>query len=337
MSQSSLTLLSSAPDVSALPTLAAHQASTPATFTQEVLHFQTTGAKLTLSSDQKFLLPAWFPDAASNDISVGVKDGGADAKQTSTDESKEGEEQEDEDWEDEDAIVEDVHVEDVTVIVTTKHVSLFSPSHSAGYQIEYPSISLHAITSTPTTSGIYMQINTHSTSFDDHDFSSLEVTIYPPQTTLTTSAEGGNVTGSTKEMFEALTKCSDLHPDTKPGFFGGGDGDDEDIEGADGNGIIYFDHSAAGDIAGGGGIKFLGGADEIGGIPALAPGGWITAENVDSIQWTIDGQSGVGDPNSATLGPGAGNVRRREDGDEENVMTEENGTNGTDVKWRRTD
>ncbi|KAK6534108.1 hypothetical protein TWF281_005446 [Arthrobotrys megalospora] len=330
MSQSSLTLIQVSPDVSELPTLADHQSSTPASFTQEVLHFRTTGAKITLSSDQKFLLPAWFPDAASNDISVDVE-GTAPTKGK----AEEGGE-DDEDWEDEDAIVEDVHVEDVTVIVTTKQLTLYSNAHAAGYQIPYPSISLHAITSTPTTSGIYMQINTHTTSFDDHDYSSLEITIYPPQTTLTTSAEGGNVTGSTKELFEALAQCSDLHPDVKSGFFGGGE-DDEGAGEGDDAGVIYFDHNATGDVAGGGGITFLGGADEVGGIPALAPGGWITAENVDRIQWTIDGQSGVGDPNNANLGPGAGNIRRRDDDDTGGVELEGVESNGAGTKWRRTE
>lgn len=333
MSQSSLTLIRTPPDVSELPTLADHQSSTPASFAQEVLHFRTAGAKITLSSDQKFLLPAWFPDAASNDISVDVVEeaAAAPAKEKAT---AEGED--DEDWEDEDAIVEDVHVEDVTVVVTTKQLTLYSDTHSAGYDIPYPSISLHAITSTPTTSGIFMQINTHTTPFDDHDYSSLELTIYPPQTTVTTSAEGGNVTGSTKELFEALARCSDLHPDVKPGFFGGG-GDDEGDD--DDAGAIYFDHNATGDVAGAGGITFLGGADEVGGIPALAPGGWITAENVDTIRWTIDGQSGVGDPNAANLGPGAGSVRRREDEDDTGGVGLEEGveTNGSGAKWRRTE
>ncbi|KAK6356864.1 hypothetical protein TWF718_001204 [Orbilia javanica] len=330
MSQSSLTLIQTPPDVSELPTLADHQASTPASFAQEVLHFRTAGAKITLSSDQKFLLPAWFPDAASNDISVDVEET-APAK----DKAAEGGE-DDEDWEDEDGIVEDVHVEDVTVVVTTKQLTLYSNTHSAGYQIPYLSISLHAITSTPTTSGIFMQINTHTTSFDDHDYSSLELTIYPPQTTVTTSAEGGNVTGSTKELFEALAQCSDLHPDVKPGFFGGGD--DEEDEDGDDAGVIYFDHNATSNLGGAGGITFLGGADEVGGIPALAPGGWITAENVDRIQWTIDGQSGVGDPNAANLGPGAGSVRRRDDDDTGGAELEEGvETNGSETKWRRTE
>ncbi|KAK6354542.1 hypothetical protein TWF696_003685 [Orbilia brochopaga] len=332
MSQTSLTLITAPPDPTSLPTLADHQSSTPATFSQEVLHFHTTGAKLTLASDQKFLLPAWFPDAASNDVSVDVKDASVDEATSDKADEEGGDE---EDWEDEDAIIEDVHVEDVTVIVTTKHLTLYLPSCSAGYQIPYQSISLHAIASTPTTSGIYMQINTRSTSFDDHDYSSLEITVYPQQTTVTTSAEGGNVTGSTKEMFDALTQCSDLHPDAKPGFFGGSE--DEDEEGDD-NGVIYFDHAGGGLGGSGGGITFLGGADEVGGIPALAPGGWITAENVDRIQWSIDGQTGVGDPNNASLGPGAGNVRRREDGDDTTTAMDEGvESNGAETKWRRTD
>lgn len=117
MSQSSLTLIQTLPDVSELPTLADHQSTTPASFTQEVLHFRTTGAKITLSSDQKFLLPAWFPDAASNDISVDIEEPASTKGKAAEEEGED-----DEDWEDEDAIVEDVHVEDVTVIVTTKYV-----------------------------------------------------------------------------------------------------------------------------------------------------------------------------------------------------------------------
>ncbi|EWC47503.1 hypothetical protein DRE_00471 [Drechslerella stenobrocha 248] len=327
MSQSSLTQITAKPDPGSLPSLADHQSSTPETFSQEVLHFYTTSAKLTLSSDQKFLLPAWFADATSNDISVDLKN----EAQGKDDEGA----NDDEDWEDEDAIVEDVHVEDVTVMVTTKQLTLYSPAHSAGYQIPYPSVSLHAITSTPTTSGIYMQINTHSTSFDDHDYSSLELTIYPQQTTVTTSASGGNVTGSTKEMFDALTHCSDLHPDTKPSFFGGGQDDRDD---GDDNGIIYFDHQGgSGGLTGSGGITFLGGADEVGGIPALAPGGWITADNVDTIQWSIGGLTGTGDPNEASLGPGAGNVRRREGDDQDTNMEPESEPNSGETKWRRTD
>ncbi|KAF3919101.1 hypothetical protein ABW21_db0205680 [Orbilia brochopaga] len=328
MSHSSLTLITAPPDPTSLPSLADHQSSTPATFSQEVLHFYATGAKLALASDQKILLPAWFPDAASNDVSINVKDASAD--DTAADNAGEGGDEED--WEDEAAIMEDVHVEDVTVVVTTKHLTLYLPSRSAGYQIPYPSISLHAITSTSTTSGIYMQINTHSSAFDDHDYSSLEFTVYPQQTTVTTSAHG-NVTSSTKEMFDALTHCSDLHPDGRPGFFGGQDDQDEDGD----DNAIYFDYSAGGGLGGSnGGITFLGGADEVGGIPALAPGGWVTAENVDRIEWSIDGQMGIGDPNNASLGPGAGNVRRREDG-ENGAMDEGVETDGAEIKWRRTD
>ncbi|KAF3941017.1 hypothetical protein ABW19_dt0201060 [Dactylella cylindrospora] len=336
MSQSSLTPITTPPDPTSIPTLAAHQSSTPATFTAEVLHYHTANAKLSLSSDQKFLLPGWFPDATDNDISLDVENGSVTNSATSN--KEEPVDDDNEDWEDEDAgpVVQDVHIDDVTVMITTKSLTLYSPSHSSGYVIQYPSISLHAITSTPTTSGIYMQINTHSqlSTFDDHDYSVLELTVYPPQTTITTSAES-SVTSSTKEMFDALTDCGNLWPDTKPGFFGG-DGDAEE-DGGDDGGVIYFDHNQLGGA--GSGITFIGGADEVGGIPALAPGGWITAENVDKIQWNIGGESGVGDPNNAALGPGAGSVRRREDGSEgEPVETGANGeTDPSETKWRRTE
>lgn len=222
-----------------------------------------------------------------------------------------------------------------------RNLTFFSPLYSKGYTLSYPSISLHAITSTPTTSGIYMQINPHTSTFDDHDYTSLELTVYPPQTTLTTSSSEGKagVTSSTQELFDALTECGNLWPDKKGGFFseGGAEDDDEDDEGdgEGGDGIIYLDHSKLGGGAGDG-ISFIGGADEVGGIPAMAPGGWITAENVDRIQWNIEGQTGVGDPNNAQpgLGPGAGSVRQRDD-EEDASAPAQNG--GEEAKWRRTD
>lgn len=121
MSQSSLTLTSTPPDPTSLPTLAAHQSSTPASFSEEVLHFYTTGAKLSLASDQKFLLPAWFPDATSNDISVDASTTEANSSSKTVDEEAD----DDEDWEDEPAgtIIEDVHLDDITIMASTKYVS----------------------------------------------------------------------------------------------------------------------------------------------------------------------------------------------------------------------
>ena len=99
-----------------------------------------------------------------------------------------------------------------------------------------------------------------------------------------------------QHIFQAMNTCADLHPDPDAS-------DDEEEE----------DDSAPGAT------------------------GWITAENMDeyldeegNFRGTVIGGEGEGIP----LGPGAGTVRARGEG-EEHV----NGVNGVDgeTKWQRTD
>lgn len=97
-----------------------------------------------------------------------------------------------------------------------------------------------------------------------------------------------------KEIFAAMNTCADLHPDPN-----GSDDEDDDI----------LDDSAPG------------------------ASGWITAENMDeymdengNFKGTILG--------GEELGPGAGTVRSRDDGDEQTNGT--NGAEGHEEKYHRT-
>ena len=120
-------------------------------------------------------------------------------------------------------------------------------------------------------------------------------------------------------MFVALSNCSNLHPDPV-------DPNDEE----EGSSRLFQ-----------AGLAFPGAAD--GGLPPAMPGsgGWITAENMHEFvdengNWVGDeeeeGEEQRGEGDEA-LGPGAGNVRSRDDADQD-----EDGSNepADETKWRRT-
>lgn len=69
-----------------------------------------------------------------------------------------------------------------------------------------------------------------------------------------------------------------------------------------------------------------------------APGatGWITAENMDEYLDEDGNFRGAVIGGEEELGPGAGTVRMREDGDAEEHVNGVNGVNG-ETKWQRTD
>lgn len=110
-------------------------------------------------------------------------------------------------------------------------------------------------------------------------------------------------------MFNALSNCSNLHPDPI-----------DDEEDGDGSHLIQA------------GLAIPGTTD--GGLPPAMPGsgGWITAENmhefVDEDGNWIEGQEEEDDTENETLGAGAGSVRPRDDA--------ENEEGGDETKWRRT-
>jgi nucleotide-sensitive chloride channel 1A len=121
----------------------------------------------------------------------------------------------------------------------------------------------------------------------------------------------------TKQLYEAVSACSNLHPDpVEPG--------DEDDDMEDGAKFISAeDHE---------GVFQLGD----GGLPPPVDGssGWITAENMDQF-FDADGNwIASGEPPSFPLGPGAGTVRARE---EEGVNGVEEAADEDETKWRKTD
>ena len=113
-------------------------------------------------------------------------------------------------------------------------------------------------------------------------------------------------------MFNALSNCSNLHPDPVD------PGDEEE----DGSRLFQA------------GLAFPGASD--GGLPPAMPGsgGWITAENMHEFvdengNWIEDeGEDGEDTGQNEPLGVGAGNVRPRDD--------TEGGEEGDETKWRRT-
>ena len=138
-------------------------------------------------------------------------------------------------------------------------------------------------------------------------------------------AQAQELQADTKTIFEALTRCADLHPDP----------DDVDSE------------EGAGDRAGDAGAAF--GMGMGGGMPGA--GGWITSENVHEFEGMFDtaedgeGEDGVdggaGEEEAVVriLGPGAGSRRLRDDAAESGevgVSGEANEADDGESKWRRT-
>ena len=116
-------------------------------------------------------------------------------------------------------------------------------------------------------------------------------------------------TSSIQALFEAVSSCSNLHPDPTQ--------DDEEMEDIDGDSRIVFEGNVGYEgISGLPGVQ-RGVAD--GGLPPPFPGsgGWITADNV-SDYFDEDG-NWIGEEPSAVLGEGAGRVRSREEVDADGI------------------
>jgi nucleotide-sensitive chloride channel 1A len=180
-----------------------------------------------------------------------------------------------------------------------RNLTLFNKTTSTGVSIPYPAISLHAIqrladpaNSANEVQGLYMQLELSDQYevTDEEEPEIVELTLIP-----STAGEGG-----IKELFEAVSNCSNLHPD--PTY------EDEEMEDGDGDSRIVFEGSVGYEgISGLPGVQ-RGATD--GGLPPPFPGsgGWITAENV-SEYFDADGNWKNGD----NLGEGAGRVRTREE------------------------
>jgi nucleotide-sensitive chloride channel 1A len=207
-----------------------------------------------------------------------------------------------------------------------RNLTLFNAITSTGVSIPYPAISLHAIQrladpadTTKEVQGLYMQLGLSDPYgvTDDDEQEIVELTLIP-------SSSGD---ASIKELFEAVSNCSNLHPD--PIF------EDEEMEDGDGDTRIVFEGSVGYEgISGLPGVQ-RGAAD--GGLPPPFPGsgGWITAENVSEYfdaegNWIADEAE-----NGQNLGEGAGRVRTREELDGDGLNG--HGEHDDDVKRPRTD
>jgi len=133
---------------------------------------------------------------------------------------------------------------------------------------------------------------------DDDEPDVVELTIIPP-----TTGELSDI----QKLFDAVSNCSNLHPD--PTF----EGDEEE----DGDDRIVFEGNVGYE-----GISGLPGVQRgvvDGGLPPTFPGsgGWITAENV-SEYFDEDGNwigEGAEHEESLGVGAGAGRIRTREEMD----------------------
>ena len=157
---------------------------------------------------------------------------------------------------------------------------------------------------------------------EDDEPDTFELTLIPSPTSI---SEPGS-TSSIQSLFEAVSNCSNLHPDPTQ--------EDEDMEDDDGDSRIVFEGSVGYE-----GISGLPGVQRgvpDGGLPPPLPGsgGWITAENV-SEYFDEDG-NWIGET-SVALGEGAGRVRGRDEVDGDGIINGHGENDIDDNKRPRTD
>ncbi|KJZ74486.1 hypothetical protein HIM_06082 [Hirsutella minnesotensis 3608] len=287
------TTIRSPPAIGDYIPLADYQAQTPESFTdgKPVLHFHVEGATALIPKSSCGSLAIFPADMAAT----------ADGSQDSNGEA------------------EDVTAEQkVDVFVTSEVFTVFSHQAQAGVSIPYPSISIHAIKQVTghgegnSSQAVWMQLELSDGGANDNDFDTIELTIIP--TSGAPDAEG-NVT---QQLFDAVSACSELHPDPA-------DGEDDDDE----YDRIVFESSAEHEALDGFTGVLRGSAS--GGLPPPMPGsgGWITADNVHEFfdeEGNFLGRNGEADENpdaeadgSGELGEGAGRIRGREELEPEGV------------------
>ncbi|KAF6837110.1 hypothetical protein CPLU01_03222 [Colletotrichum plurivorum] len=255
-----------------------YESQTPETFFggKPVLHAQLDGVKAWVPASQRGRGLAVFPADLSTAASAPE---GATLKEQSEE------------------LVEQV----VSVFVSSEKFTIFSSAAAAGVEIPYPAISIHAVKQVGTTSdgaplqAIWMQLQLSDGGDGDDDFDTIDLTLVPA---LASQAD-------VQKFYDAISACSDLHPDPADE-----DEDDDDVEGR----IIFEgDHEPVEGYTG-----VLRGASD-GGLPPAFPGsgGWITAENVhlhfDADGNWIGGQNGQDAEDGEELGEGAGRVRGRDE------------------------
>ncbi len=330
------------PKASSFTPLAEHQSTTPASFYSgpPVLHYYSDRSKLIVLEDEVESISAFTPllqhatSASQPHSNAGESNGhAADTPPQAPSTQK--------------------VLDDVDVWVTSDKLFLFSPTANAGLSIPYPSISLHAIQSLPVPQpsgsstnapvqgqGVYMQLVSSSEEEADDEPDSISLTIIPtasgPPDTQTQTQSADDVEPDTDAiaaedkplqtpimaMFTALSNYSNLHHDPV-------DAGDEDQDPSQSR---LFQA----------GLAFPGASD--GALPPAMPGsgGWITAENIHEfldeegnwIQNEGDEEEAEEGAQDDGLGPGAGTVRPREEGNGHGDG--EAGDGAEDTKWQRT-
>ncbi|EXJ70121.1 uncharacterized protein A1O5_07194 [Cladophialophora psammophila CBS 110553] len=335
-------ILREPPKTSSFVPLIEHQSATPASFYTgpPVLHYYSDRSKLIVLEQEAGSIPAFAPLLEHSSSQGQPQQPHANGTEANGDSEARGKQR---------------VVDNVDVWVTSDKVFFYSNDANAGLSIPYPSISLHAIQSLPQPSpgeqqGLYMQIisfpSPESIAQDeDSEPDSVSVTVIPtasapPQVASTASGttedglEGEDKPEQTPvvAMFNALSTCSNLHPDPE-------DAGEEEENGAGGGSRLFR-----------AGLAFPGSAD--GGLPPVMPGsgGWITAENMHEYfdeegiwigggdqdeqeeEWRDDGEGAATDE---PLGPGAGTVRPRQDTEQGKEDAADDGET-EETKWRRT-
>ncbi|KND93870.1 hypothetical protein TOPH_01409 [Tolypocladium ophioglossoides CBS 100239] len=188
----------------------------------------------------------------------------------------------------------------IDVFVNSESFTIFSQQAEAGVSIPYPSISIHAVKKAGGqaegngTEAVWMQLEFSDGGANDDDFNMVELTIVP--------AVPDSATPSTaQKLFEAVSSCSDLHPDQ-----------DEDDEEGEFDRIVFegsAEHEALEGFTG-----VLRGSSN-GALPPPMPssGGWITADNFREFfdeegNW-LGRDGGAEAPADGELGEGAGRIR----------------------------
>ena len=205
-------------------------------------------------------------------------------------------------------------------------MTLYNPEAQVGVTIPYPAVSIHALKTmghgTTQVHGVWAQLELGDADDDDDEGgATTELTLIPPPSVA--DADKDDPQASSRRLFEAISTCSNLHPDPAQE-------DDEEDDGAD---RIVFEPNPEFEAVEGFRGVFWGSGD--GGLPPPVPGssGWITAENVHEY---FDGEGnwiggGAGEEEGGELGEGAGRVRGREEAEAGDV----NGEAGEDAESKK--
>ncbi|KAJ6438247.1 benzoylformate decarboxylase [Purpureocillium lavendulum] len=277
------TTIRTSPSVEDYVPLAEYESQTPESFAdgKAVLHLHVAGATIQAPKAQSGNLAIFPADAAP------AEDAQANGE----------------------SAAEPLMEQKVDVYVTSENFVLFNQQASAGVSIPYPSISIHALKHVGPESeekraqAVWMQVEVSDGGAGDDDFNMTELTIIPSPTGEDESAESS----AAKGLFEAMSKCSDLHPDPE-------DEDDED----DADRIVFDTHVEPEALEGFSGV-LRGTADGTLPPPMPGSGGWITAENMHEFfdeDGNYIGRDGEGDdtaPVEGELGEGAGRIRGRDE------------------------